>query len=323
MSRIGELLTSHKSHGTHSSYFSLRQLEEVSILHSLSLDSNPHLIHFVDSWEHRNRLYLRTELAECGDLSRFLDALGDTGGLGETRCWKLLSELSLALKHVHAHNILHLDVKPSNVLITRSGSLKLADFGMSTISDLAGRAADLSPALPLLGSDGGFVWSEIDSDKPEERSIITVPSPIVDREVEGDREYLCPEALGDGAVGREADIFSLGILVLEAALNVVLPSNGDGWVKLRNDDFSDLAEHYVPREKGDHRQVTEAGLPVVSEKLLEVVRGMMGAERDDRWTLDDVMGLEEMKRVREAMEDKRLGAACVEEADEALTMILA
>lgn len=177
--------------------FSLRQLEEVSILHSLSLDPHPNVIQFIDSWEHARRLYIRTELAECGDLARFLEALGDTGGIGESRCWKVLVVLSGAIQHVHNHDLLHLDIKPSNILITMSGSLKLADFGMSTVSSPEGQAvASLSPALPQM-EGGEFVW----------RQEGTMPSPIVDREVEGDREYLCPEALGDGPVGRPADVY--------------------------------------------------------------------------------------------------------------------
>jgi mitosis inhibitor protein kinase SWE1 len=168
----------------------------VSILRSLSLDPHPNVINFIDSWEHVRRLYIRTELVECGDLARFLEALSDSGGLGEARVWKTLVELSSALAHVHSHNLLHLDVKPSNILITSAGSLKLADFGMSTITNAEGRAADLSPALPQL-EDGEFVWREEG----------TMPSPVIDREIEGDREYLCPEALGDEPVGRPADVY--------------------------------------------------------------------------------------------------------------------
>lgn len=40
---------------------------------------------------------------------------------------------------------------------------------------------------------------------------------------EGDREYMAPEILG-GRYGREADIFSFGMIMLECAGNIVVPS---------------------------------------------------------------------------------------------------
>ena len=128
--------------------------------------------------------------------------MGDTGGMGEARMWKVLSELSSGLAYIHSNNFLHLDIKPSNILITADGSLKIADFGMSTVISSSGQVGGLSPVLPQSGEDGGFVWGDA------KETTVPVPSPILDREVEGDREYLCPEALGEGVVGKEADVFS-------------------------------------------------------------------------------------------------------------------
>lgn len=136
----------------------------------------------------------------CGDLSRFLAALGDNNGLGEARVWKTLDELAAGISHIHGHNYLHLDLKPSNVLITSAGSLKIADFGMSTLSSAEGSMVPLSPALPDIEADGGFVWATKTGE-------LGIESPILDREIEGDREYLCPEALAGGSVGRPADVY--------------------------------------------------------------------------------------------------------------------
>ena len=197
----------------------MRQLEEISILRNFSVDPHPHIIAFIDSWEQKDRLHIRTEIADCGDLSRFLLSVGDRAGLGEARVWKTLVELSSGLQHVHSHHVLHLDIKPSNILITRSGALKIADFGVSTISSAEGLAGDLSPALPSLGQDGEFVWTD-------KQAGGFVPSPIIDREVEGDREYLCPEALGDGQVGREADVYSY---VIQTHIALLYSTFGQTW----------------------------------------------------------------------------------------------
>ncbi|KAK4614824.1 Mitosis inhibitor protein kinase wee1 [Fulvia fulva] len=56
---------------------------------------------------------------------------------------------------------------------------------------------------------------------------------------EGDREYIGPEVLC-GRFDKPADIFSLGMIMLEIAGNIVLPDNGASWQRLRAGDLSDL-----------------------------------------------------------------------------------
>jgi len=56
---------------------------------------------------------------------------------------------------------------------------------------------------------------------------------------EGDREYIGPEVLM-GKYDKPADIFALGLIMLETAGNVELPDNGVSWQKLRNGDMSDV-----------------------------------------------------------------------------------
>ncbi|OCF40718.1 WEE protein kinase [Kwoniella heveanensis CBS 569] len=341
----------------------LRQLEEVSILRQLSLNPHPNVVEYVDSWETHSRLYIRTALAECGDLSKFLGLLGDYGGLGEARVWKTLVELGSGIAHIHKHNFLHLDIKSSNILINPDGGLVIADLGMAVICapDAEGRIlGGFSPALPEKDEQGGFIWtstanissatgntistaataeegeaeasttSGIDADA---QRMDVIPSPILDREIEGDREYLCPEALGDGEIGKGADVYSLGMVLLEAAMNVVLPSNGEGWVKLRNDDFSDLEEHYRVRPRSQSQQATGAGsnmlfvgdnsgdpaTPQISDELLAVIKHTMRSDPSDRWGLDDIF---ENRVVKNVLGGTR-GRALVEESDEWLDGVLA
>jgi len=56
---------------------------------------------------------------------------------------------------------------------------------------------------------------------------------------EGDREYIGPEVLS-GRFDKPADIFSLGMIMLEIAGNIILPDNGTSWRRLRAGDMSDL-----------------------------------------------------------------------------------
>lgn len=61
---------------------------------------------------------------------------------------------------------------------------------------------------------------------------------------EGDSKYLAPEML-DGRIGKAADIFSLGITLLELACDLDLPKNGVGWQQLRH---GQLPEHMMNGE---------------------------------------------------------------------------
>lgn len=56
---------------------------------------------------------------------------------------------------------------------------------------------------------------------------------------EGDRLYIAPEILR-GKYDKPADIFSLGLMILEAACNVALPDNGSTWVELREGDLHNI-----------------------------------------------------------------------------------
>lgn len=72
------------------------------------------------------------EYCEGGSLDHVLDEhADDIAGWPEQQLWIYLTDLALGLKHVHDFNIVHLDLKPSNILVTENGSLKIGDFGMA------------------------------------------------------------------------------------------------------------------------------------------------------------------------------------------------
>ncbi|KAL6449608.1 SWE1 Mitosis inhibitor protein kinase SWE1 [Candida maltosa Xu316] len=65
--------------------------------------------------------------------------------------------------------------------------------------------------------------------------------PILEKDfdLEGDRNYIAPELINDKIYTPFADIFSLGLIILEIAANIILPDNGTPWRKLRSGDLSD------------------------------------------------------------------------------------
>ena len=65
------------------------------------------------------------------------DAWPIIGQLDEDRTWRLMSDLLSALNAAHRASILHLDVKPSNVLLDGRGGYVLTDFGVSHASRMS------------------------------------------------------------------------------------------------------------------------------------------------------------------------------------------
>jgi len=168
----------------------------------LDQEGNEYVIDFISSWKFGNAYYVMTDFYENGNLDKFLNEqiIQKNKRLEDWRIWKIIVEVSLALRFIHdSCQIVHLDLKPANIMITFEGTLKLVDFGMAT-------------RLPL--QDHDF-------------------------ENEGDREYIAPEIISDSIYDFRADIFSLGLIIVEIAANVVLPDNGNAWHKLRSGDLSD------------------------------------------------------------------------------------
>ena len=74
------------------------------------------------------RCFLVFELVEGGSLG---DRLDRHGRVPEADAVKLITQLAQALHYAHAAGVIHRDVKPDNVLLTRDGRVKLTDFGLA------------------------------------------------------------------------------------------------------------------------------------------------------------------------------------------------
>ena len=83
-----------------------------------------------------NVAYLIMEYVEGITLTRFLREFEDEISLDIATA--LFASVAHALEVAHAHQVLHLDIKPDNVLINRQGQVKVTDFGLATLADVSG-----------------------------------------------------------------------------------------------------------------------------------------------------------------------------------------
>ena len=97
-----------------------------------------------------NKVYLVTELAERGDLLNIIKA---NANISPNDLKDIICQMMKGLLHIHENNCTHNDLKPSNVLLTRDNTVKISDFGISSlgrrvrINDSAGTPAYSSPEV--------------------------------------------------------------------------------------------------------------------------------------------------------------------------------
>jgi membrane-associated tyrosine- and threonine-specific cdc2-inhibitory kinase len=100
------------------------RLEEVKRIEQFS--EHEHCVTLYKAWEQNDCLYMQMELCK-GSLEYYAMA---TKSIPEVMVWSCLLDLLLALKSLHDRNLIHLDIKLDNILITEEKSCKLADFGL-------------------------------------------------------------------------------------------------------------------------------------------------------------------------------------------------
>jgi Protein kinase domain/Ankyrin repeats (3 copies) len=94
----------------------------------INIDS-PFVIKGLDFFQTEKKLYMALEYFSNSDLGKYLQLRGP---LPENQIRVLAAELVLAIESIHAANFIHRDLKPDNILITDSGHVVVADFGLST-----------------------------------------------------------------------------------------------------------------------------------------------------------------------------------------------
>lgn len=140
-----------------------------------SMLQHPNIVTMFDFERDDDYSYLVMEYVDGLNLADFL-ARVEGGILTFDECAHLVDSIASALSYAHENGVLHLDIKPANIMIDRGGNVKLADFGMASLASAAGYG----------GARGGTVG------------------------------YMPPEQIEGDYVDERCDVFSLAVVVWQA-----------------------------------------------------------------------------------------------------------
>lgn len=142
-----------------------------------SMLAHPNIVTVFDFEVDDTYAYLVMEYVDGLNLSELL-ARVEGGVLTHDEAACLVQSVASALGFAHENGVLHMDIKPTNIIIDRTGTVKLCDFGMATLASAAGYG----------GARGGTVG------------------------------YMPPEQIEGGLVDERTDVFSLAVVVWQALL---------------------------------------------------------------------------------------------------------
>ena len=164
----------------------------------LARSNNPWIANLEFSFQDSNYLYLVLEFIQGGDL---MNLLIKRSILSENEAKFYCGEIALALNSIHQRGLVHLDLKPDNILICSSGHIKLTDFGLATYyRKTDGRFQNLVSQLQNYMVDP----DRINDKRHHDRNTLIASC-----------DYTAPEILLQKPAETSADWWSFGVILYE------------------------------------------------------------------------------------------------------------
>jgi tRNA A-37 threonylcarbamoyl transferase component Bud32/tetratricopeptide (TPR) repeat protein len=171
--------------------------------------SHENVVAVYDAGTYRNEVYLVMELVHGATLGQWLKEAA--------RSWRqivgVFRQAGRGLAAAHAAGLVHRDFKPANVLVSKSGRVQVADFGLARAPDASERRADEGELSP---SSSG--------------SVVTEAGTVV-----GTPAYISPEQLRGEAFDARSDQYSFCVALYEALYGARPRRDADGKLELPAD----------------------------------------------------------------------------------------
>ncbi|KAJ6665088.1 hypothetical protein lerEdw1_005319 [Lerista edwardsae] len=175
------------------------------------LGQHSHVVRYFSAWAEDDHMLIQNEYCNGGSLA---DAISENYRnmryFSEPELKDLLLQVARGLKYIHSMSLVHMDIKPSNIFISRTSV-------PTTVSEE--------------GDDDEWSSSRVVFKIGDLGHVTRISSPQVE---EGDSRFLANEVLQENYSHLpKADIFALALTVVCAAGAEPLPANGDQWHEIR------------------------------------------------------------------------------------------
>lgn len=108
---------------------------------------HPNIVHVHDEFRHGDSSYVVMEFVDGGSLEALI---AERGKLPATVAALILRECLRGLAYAHQHGVVHRDIKPDNILLSKGGEVKLVDFGIATA--MPGASEELTRTGMMMGT---------------------------------------------------------------------------------------------------------------------------------------------------------------------------
>jgi eukaryotic-like serine/threonine-protein kinase len=147
--------------GEHGQEIKSRFLKEAKLAGRLA---HPNVVTIYETGDDQGVTYIAMEYVDGESLTQWLARRGDAPYAERI---EIVRQVAQALEHAHGRGVLHRDIKPGNILLSREGRVKVADFG---IGKLLSGTGDLTRTGQMIGSPAYMSPEQIRGEKLDPRS---------------------------------------------------------------------------------------------------------------------------------------------------------